>query len=375
MIEEKRSSKWRYESIGECCTIVSGATPRRNVSANWGGDIPWVTPKDISSLKTPILNDAPEYISKVGYNSCSATILPKGAILFSSRAPIGLVAITGREMCTNQGFKSLVPGKNVSSNYLYYCMKWMAPIIAAMGNGATFKEVSKEVVSRVNIPLPPIEDQKRIAAILDKADAIRRKREKAIELADEFLRSVFLDMFGDIPARKSRYTFKHIRPYVKARSGKSSKNVISVKRTEIPIWGGNGVNGWALEPLYHEPVIVVGRVGQRCGITYLTEGPSWVTDNAIVIEIKNLNCLHPVYLEAAFRNSPIREQVKHLDLPFVNQSMLLDYPIPIPPLSEQKKYAMIKKTVLCMQKMQKKYISKANRLFSALSQQAFRGDL
>jgi len=281
---------------------------------------------------------------------------------------------------TAGGFISIVRSKKekLYDRYLYH---WLASsktqhYIRYCGRQTTnISNLSKDRFLDLKIPLPSIGEQKRIAAILDKADAIRRKREKAIELADEFLKSVFLDMFGDIPAKKSRYTFKHIRPYVKARSGKSSKNVISAKKTEIPIWGGNGVNGWALEPLYHEPVIVVGRVGQRCGITYLTEGPSWVTDNAIVIEIEDLNLLHPTYLEAAFRNSPIREQVKHLDLPFVNQSMLLDSPIPIPPLSEQKKYALIKKKVLCMQKMQRRYASKTNRLFSALSQQAFRGDL
>lgn len=188
---------WKKVALGKCCAIVSGATPKRQVAEYWGGEIAWATPKDISTLDGSTLDDTPEHISKQGYKSCSARLMPKGSILFSSRAPIGLVAIAGREMCTNQGFKSLVPGPDVDSKYLYHCINRVAPQIADLGNGATFKEVSKRIVSDFEIPLPPLEEQKRIAAILDKADGIRRKRQQALAMADEFLRSVFLDMFGD----------------------------------------------------------------------------------------------------------------------------------------------------------------------------------
>jgi len=124
-------------------------------------------------------------------------MLPKGSVLVTSRAPIGNIAIAGRDLCTNQGFKSLIPGKSVDGLYLYYCMKHSSQRLQALGNGATFKEVSKKIVEEFEIPLPPLPEQKRIAAILDKADAIRRKRQQAIQLADDFLRAVFLDMFGD----------------------------------------------------------------------------------------------------------------------------------------------------------------------------------
>jgi type I restriction enzyme S subunit len=189
---------WSYVKLRDCCDIVSGATPRRDHPEYWDGDIPWVTPKDLSDLEMSVLEDAPEYITEQGYKSCSTTLLPKGSILFSSRAPIGLVAIAGRPMCTNQGFKSLIPGDDVDSGYLYHCMKSLVPRIQDMGRGATFAEISKELFGEIEIPLAKeIKEQKRIAAILDKADAIRRKRKKAIQLADEFLRSVFLDLFGD----------------------------------------------------------------------------------------------------------------------------------------------------------------------------------
>ncbi len=188
---------WQRVKLGDCCEIVSGATPRRIIPEYWNGNIPWVTPKDISKLIGPVLQDSPEKITQSGYENCSTTLLPKGSILFSSRAPIGLVAIAGKPMCTNQGFKSLIPNSSVDSGYLYWCMKHHANEVAAKGNGTTFKEVSRSVMNDFTIPLPPLEEQKRIAAILDKADTVRRKRQESIRLTEEFLRSVLLDMFGD----------------------------------------------------------------------------------------------------------------------------------------------------------------------------------
>lgn len=149
-------------------------------------------------------------------------------------------------------------------------------------------------------------------------------------------------MFGDIPAKVSPYPFVGCRGSVSASSGKSSKSVIAEFKTEIPIYGGNGVNGYAHESLYNEPVVVVGRVGQQCAITNLTEGPCWVTDNAIVIQINDESKYDAAYLAHAFIHSPIRNSVTQLDLPFINQSMILDYPIPLPPIEEQRKFSAIR---------------------------------
>ena len=197
-------SSFPMVALGKCCQIVSGATPKRENSENWNGKIKWVTPKDISSLKTATIYDTPEYISDIGYQSCSTTMLPVGSVLLSSRAPIGNVAICGAEMCTNQGFKSLIPSVDVDPYYLYYTLKRYSRELQAQGNGATFKEVSKDVVSKFEIPLPSLYEQKRIAEIIDKADAILRKQEQALALADDFLRATFLDMFGD-PVTNSKH--------------------------------------------------------------------------------------------------------------------------------------------------------------------------
>jgi len=211
--------KWPLMRLGDCCEVVSGATPKTDQEAYWGGDIPWATPKDISALDEPFLMDTPDKITEEGYRSCSTNLLPTGTVLVSSRAPIGLVAIAGVEMCTNQGFKSLVPGPTLNSGYLYHCMKANSTRLAALGNGATFKEVSKSIVEDFVIPVPPYDEQLRIATTLDKADGIRRKRQEAMRLVNEFLRAAFFDLCGDPVANSMRWPEKKICEVAEVTTG------------------------------------------------------------------------------------------------------------------------------------------------------------
>ncbi|MEP9399772.1 restriction endonuclease subunit S [Mesorhizobium sp. KR2-14] len=189
---------WPQVKISEVTDIVSGATPKTAVSSYWGGDIAWATPADLSDLVGTYIKDTPRKITEAGLRSCAASVLPANSVLFSSRAPIGHVAINTVPMATNQGFKSFVPDNKVlDSKFLFWWLKAHRARLEAMGTGATFKEVSKATVSRVEIPLPPLDEQKRIAAILDKADQLRQKRRQAIALLDTLTQSIFLEMFGD----------------------------------------------------------------------------------------------------------------------------------------------------------------------------------
>ena len=171
----------KYVKLGDVCRIVSGSTPKRARKEYWGGDIPWVTPKEISALNGPFLSDSVQKITKAGYDSCSTTMLPKNSLLLSSRAPIGLLAINKIPVCTNQGFKSLVPTEDVSVEYLYYLLKSKVENLKAKGNGATFKELSKKSVERFQIPLPSYEDQIRIATLLSRVEALIATRKNNLQ--------------------------------------------------------------------------------------------------------------------------------------------------------------------------------------------------
>lgn len=177
--------KWSKACLGEVAQVVSGATPKSSVDEYWDGDIPWITPADLSKLEAKEVSTTSRQITEAGLASCSARILPARSVLFSSRAPIGHVAINAVPMATNQGFKSLVPDqKLVNPDFLYWWLKSNKSYLQSLGRGATFKEVSKEIVESIEIPLPPLEEQRRIAAILDKASLLRARSSEGAKLIE-----------------------------------------------------------------------------------------------------------------------------------------------------------------------------------------------
>ena len=159
---------WIWVRLGEIGQIVGGGTPKTTHSEYWdNGDIPWITPADMRNLTSKYIERGTRNITKAGLNSSSAQLLPKNSILFSSRAPIGYVAIARNEIATNQGFKSVAPFKTEMSEYLYFVLLALKPEIEKLGTGTTFKEVSGTVVGNVAIPLPPLTEQQQIVAKLE----------------------------------------------------------------------------------------------------------------------------------------------------------------------------------------------------------------
>ena len=162
---------WKEYKIEDIGIVVGGATPSTKDSSNYDGNIPWITPKDLANHNGRYISHGERMISLQGFNNCSCQMLPKNSILFSSRAPIGYVAIANNELCTNQGFKSIIPNNNiVDSLFLYYLLVYYKPVIENMGSGTTFKEVSGSVMKNLAINIPEIDEQKKIAAILSSLD-------------------------------------------------------------------------------------------------------------------------------------------------------------------------------------------------------------
>ena len=190
--------EWKSYKLSEIGTVVGGATPSTKVPENYDGEISWITPKDLSNFAGRYIFRGERNITQRGYNSCSCQLLPKGTVLFSSRAPIGYVAIAGKEMCTNQGFKSIIPNsKIVDYRFLYYLLKFNKNRIADLGSGTTFMEISGSVMRNVEISLPNLSTQKRIAEVLcsidDKIELNNRINHNLEEQAKAMYKSWFVD--------------------------------------------------------------------------------------------------------------------------------------------------------------------------------------
>ena len=170
--EENIMAEWVERKISDIGIVVGGATPSTKKSENYeNGKIAWITPKDLSTFSGRYIKRGERNITDVGLKSCSTQLLPKNTVLFSSRAPIGYIAIAANEVCTNQGFKSVVPNSKTDPLFLFYLLKYNKDRIEGMGSGTTFKEISGNTMKNIVVKVPKDKKvQKKIAAILGSID-------------------------------------------------------------------------------------------------------------------------------------------------------------------------------------------------------------
>ncbi|HMO73161.1 MAG TPA: restriction endonuclease subunit S, partial [Paracoccaceae bacterium] len=179
---------WRMATLKDIGEIVSGGTPSTKDSANFDGAIPWVTPADLTGYTAKLISRGRRNISKQGLGQSSARILPKGAVLFSSRAPIGYVAIAAGELATNQGFKNLILTPNVEPDYVYFYLRNAKRLAEAHASGTTFKEISGARFAQLPIPVPPLAEQRRIVERIETLFARLEKGEEAVRQVQGLLR-------------------------------------------------------------------------------------------------------------------------------------------------------------------------------------------
>ena len=190
--------EWKECTISDIGTVVGGATPSTKKLENYeGGTIAWITPKDLSSFSGRYIKYGERNITEEGLKSCSTQLLPINTVLFSSRAPIGYVAIAKNEVCTNQGFKSVIPNENTDPLFLYYLLKYNKDTIENMGSGTTFKEVSGNTMKGIKVKVPiSLEEQKRISSILGVIDDKIELNTSINNNLEEQISSLFINMFG-----------------------------------------------------------------------------------------------------------------------------------------------------------------------------------
>ncbi len=165
-------AEWVERKISDIGTVVGGATPSTKKPENYkDGKIAWITPKDLSTFSSRYIERGERNITEIGLKSCSTQLLPPNTVLFSSRAPIGYVAIATNGVCTNQGFKSVIPNENTDPLFLFYLLKYNKDKIEEMGSGTTFKEVSGNTMKNIVVNVPTDKKvQEKIAAILGSID-------------------------------------------------------------------------------------------------------------------------------------------------------------------------------------------------------------
>lgn len=185
---------WQTAPISAVAKILGGGTPSRDVPAFWGGDIPWITPGEVSGEGSAYLIATRERISALGLAGSGASLVPTGSLMITTRATLGARAINAVPMTTNQGFKSLVFASGTDAPFYYYLTDKLKPELKRRASGTTFLEISGAELARIQVPVPPVEERRFIAEILDTLDATIRQTEAIIEKLKQVKQGLLRDL-------------------------------------------------------------------------------------------------------------------------------------------------------------------------------------
>lgn len=305
--------EWKEVTLSELGTIVGGATPSTKITSFYDGNIPWLTPKDLSVNDNKYIFRGERNITEEGFKSCSCKMLPKGSILFSSRAPIGYVAIAANDMCTNQGFKSVIPNDETDSEFLYYLLKYNKNNIASQGSGTTFAEVSGKTMKEIEVVVPKEkDDQHRIASILSSLDRKIELNNKINADLEEMAQAIFKNWFVDFePFKDGKFVDSELGMIPEGwkvgtldeifslKYGKNLSTSMILEKGDYPVYGANGIIGYYNEFNCDKYSVLVTSRGNGSGDVSRTHHPkSFITNNSFVVE-------------------PL-EHYKYIKLPFIN---------------------------------------------------------
>jgi type I restriction enzyme S subunit len=381
---------WPLVQFKDVAQVVTGSTPKK-IDGNYDGNIPFVTPGDLG--KYAVISSAKVTVSEQGAKS--GRLLPKNTVMVCCiGATIGKVGISNKAVISNQQINSLIFDElKVIPKYAYYFCTTIKPLLITRSSSTTMPIVNKSNFSEFTIPLPPLDEQKRIAAILDKADAIRRKRQQAIQLADDFLRSVFLDMFGDPVTNPKGWEVRKLADIGTLDRGKSKHR----PRNDPALLGGT------------HPLIQTGDVAKSKGYiknfksTYselgLQQSRKWPAGTLCITIAANIAKTGILTFDACFPDSVVGfnpnkkatteyvqiwigflQKILEASAPEsaqknINLAILRDLDVPIPPIALQQKYSEIVGSIVSTNEKYDTSIDVKEDFFNSISQKAFAGQL
>ncbi|MDP3051924.1 MAG: restriction endonuclease subunit S [bacterium] len=332
---------WPTKKLGEVCEIIGGGTPKTAISEYWNGDIVWITPKDLGKLENGEIFDSSKKISKEGLKKSSARLLPKGTVVLSSRAPIGYVAIASIPLATNQGCRNFVCGNNIYNHYLYYFLKSSTNLLNSLGSGSTFSEISGSRLKQLEIPLPPLEIQRKIVAklegLLGKIKEAKRLRAEAEDAVQNLLPAELHKIFSE--GKKKEWEEKELG------------DVLDYEQpTKYIVNSVDYSNEYKIPVLTAGKTFILGYTNEKDNIFSVEELPVIIFDD-FTTAIKFVDFPFKVKSSAMKILRAKKEKVNTNFLFYIMQTLKLNHDthkrywiseysnikIPLPPIAEQKK--------------------------------------
>lgn len=397
--------KWQTKPIGAFCRTGSGGTPsRQQESKYYGGSIPWVKSGE---LKESVVLKTEETITEAALAESSVKWIPSGALLVAMYgATVGRIAILGIEATSNQAVCHIIPDKSIADQqYLFYALRTQVPRWLEQRVGGAQPNINQQVIRDTQIPLPPLEEQRRIAAILDKADAVRRKRQEAIALTEELLRSAFLNLVSSrhpayhewtevllaelaLPIKGSMRTgpfgstLRHsefveegiavlgIDNAVQNRFAWSERRFITPEKYK-------GLQQYTVKP--GDVIITIMGTTGRSAVVPQDIPPAITTKHLATITLDRSKAL-PEYVSNVIHQDPsVLHQIALRShgaiMAGLNLGIIKGLKVRLPPLEQQILYDKVVNKTRQEQESLEKAANTTNDLFNSLLQRAFRGEL
>ncbi len=332
---------WKEIKLGEIADVIGGGTPSTKNSSFWGGEIPWLTPKDLSGYNKRYISEGERNITLEGLNSSSSRLLPKNTILLTSRAPIGYLAISSTSLCTNQGFKSIVLKQGFDPLFFFYLLKNNIEYIISMSSGSTFAEISGSQVKNLTFRIPEdIDVQKKIAGVLsaldDKIELNNQINSNLEQQAQALFKSWFIDFEpfgGKMPNDwEPANVEKAIALHDSQRIPLSSNQRMNMEK-RYPYYGATSIMDFVDNYIFDGKFLLLAEDGtvidknDRPVLQYVY-GKFWANNHAHVISGKNGFSVEFLYL--FFKQTNIKGFVTGAVQPKINQANLKSIPINIP---------------------------------------------
>lgn len=337
--------------LGDVCTVVSGTTPSSSVPEYWDGDINWVTPAELTD-DSDIIYSSVRRITELGVKKSGLSPFPAGTVLLSSRAPIGKIAIAGTEMYCNQGFKNLICSDKIFNRYLYWFLKANTKLLNSLGRGATFKEISKSIVENIEIPLPPLEEQRYIVLLFDKISSLIALRKQQFTKLDDLVKARFVEMFVSIDNEE---TLANLCTFIDYRGKTPEKTehglpFITAKNVKMHYMSFDTqeyISKETYEKVMTRGIPRVGDVvftteaplGNVCRIPYIAT-EFYIGQRIITMQTDRLK---PAYLEYALSSDRFQRKIVEKSsgstVTGIRSKLLEQLTIPVPPIKLQEQFA------------------------------------
>ncbi len=435
---------WKHVRLGDIAQTTSGGTPRRDKPQYYGGTIPWVKSGELGDR---VVYETSETLSDEGLTSSNAKVFPKGTLCIALYgATVGKLGILGVDAATNQAVCAIFPPEGLDTRYLYRFFEGKRRDLIEQGKGGAQSNISQGIIRDTMFPLPPLPEQRRIVAEIEKqftrleagVAALRRvqanlkryraavlkaacegrlvpteaalqsgsgvpplgsgkKRQDAastFETGETLLARILTERrqnwqgrgkykepaapkTADLPALPGGWTWANGEQLFSWSSGEGLTQK-DIQEGQYPVYGGNGVTGYHNAFVAEIPTLVIGRVGALCGNVYLTDGAAWITDNAIYA-IQTPSCVAMRFIRLAFTRAELNKRATGSGQPFVNQRMLNETVIPLPPLAEQTRIvAEVERRLSVVEELESVVtanLQRATRLRQSILQRAFCGKL